>query len=73
MTRITLETIDGKYSIETPRDDLDIDGAIDCLIEPLLLAAGYHPDTVARAFSEETEYAITEKGKEELEHHGIIH
>jgi len=47
-TIMTLESEYGKISIEVPHRNMDIDTMWDELIRPLLLAAGYHPDTIDR-------------------------
>lgn len=50
MTKIELTTRYGKASIEVEEDDLNIDHLFEHLIEPLLLASGYHPNTIEGLF-----------------------
>ena len=45
-TRMTLTTRDGHYTITLMRGDLTIEALIEDVFEPLLLAAGYHPENV---------------------------
>ena len=46
MTKITLETQYGSATIAVNQDDMNISDLWEQVIEPLLLAAGYHPETV---------------------------
>lgn len=46
MTKITLETNYGIYSISLPQDDMDMGNLMDNLIVPLILSAGYAEDTI---------------------------
>lgn len=48
MTKATLETHDQTVSIAIQKDDLNIDDLWDLLLEPLLLGAGYHSETVQK-------------------------
>jgi len=50
MTKITLETQYGSYSIETVQDNLNIEQMRDDLLSPLLLAAGFHWRNVDELF-----------------------
>ena len=46
MTKLTLENIYGKYTIEVPDDNMAMQKVVDDLIIPVLLAAGFHPKTI---------------------------
>lgn len=46
MTKISLETEYGIVSIELPKGDLNIQDLWEQAIEPMLLGAGYHQDTI---------------------------
>jgi hypothetical protein len=46
MTKITLENRDGKYTVEVSDELVTISDVIDDLIRPVLLAAGFHNDTI---------------------------
>lgn len=48
MSKITLENENGVYSIQCCDEQLKIDDVFDYLIIPMLLAAGYHPETINR-------------------------
>ena len=52
-TKITLENEDGVYSVETFKADMTVSEVMDDLVRPVLLAAGYHPDSIARYFEGE--------------------
>lgn len=52
-TRLTLESSGGTISIEIPECGLTIGAVESLLLRPLLLAAGYQPDTVEGLFREE--------------------
>lgn len=41
MTKMTLETRDGTYSVDIPHDDMTIDDMMNIVVGPLLKAAGY--------------------------------
>jgi hypothetical protein len=53
MTSITLSTQYGNYTISLGTDDLDMEHMIVELVVPLLLAAGYQPDTIKEWIPEE--------------------
>ena len=54
VTKITLEEDTGRsVTIVCPRGDLDMSEMVDDLLKPLLLAWGFHPDTVAEALGDE--------------------
>jgi hypothetical protein len=46
MTRITLETSYGRFTVEVPDDGLDMGRMLRDLVKPVLLAAGYAEATV---------------------------
>ena len=46
MTSITLSTQYGNYTISLEQDEMCIDAVITDLINPLLLAAGYQPNSI---------------------------
>jgi len=50
-TKITLENENGEYSVAVNNVQMNIDGLIDDIIRPMLLAAGYHPGGVAKLYS----------------------
>jgi hypothetical protein len=52
VTRCTLETEDGVYSIEVPKYGLSMDDMVQDILKPLLLAAGYQPGTVEEYLGE---------------------
>ena len=41
----------GEYSVAVNDVQMNIDGLIDDIIRPMLLAAGYHPGDVAKLYS----------------------
>lgn len=47
MTSITLSTQDGNYTISLGKDDMNMEEVMGDLIRPLLLAAGYQPETIS--------------------------
>ena len=47
-TKLTLENEHGTYTVEIPRTELNLEHMFDDLVMPVLYAAGYHPDSVAR-------------------------
>jgi hypothetical protein len=51
--KITLESEYGKYEIEVPGNDLDVNDVVESLLKPVMLAAGYHPDNVNDVFYHE--------------------
>lgn len=53
MTRITLETCYGTYTIEVPDDDLTTSDIVGSLVEPVLKAAGYAEQAVHDALGYE--------------------
>ena len=56
--KITLENEYGVYSVETFKSTDGIDSMFENLIAPLLLAAGYHPETIRDQFEHEKEYGM---------------
>lgn len=52
MARIRLELSDSSAEIEVPACEDFIDEVIEQLIKPVLLGAGFAPETVALAFGE---------------------
>ena len=54
-TTLTLQNCDGTYTIEVPKEDLNIESVVDELIKPVLLAAGYHSKNVEEVFNGESE------------------
>ena len=53
VTKITLENENGTYSISIPHDMLNMAMLIESLLIPVLMAAGYGDETIARAFAEQ--------------------
>ena len=51
-TTMTLENEHGKYSVTVNEDHLNLDGVIQRLLEPLLLAASYSEKTISDYFKE---------------------
>jgi hypothetical protein len=47
MTKITFETQYGKYIVEVNKDDMHIESIMTELIIPVLIASGFHPDTIS--------------------------
>jgi hypothetical protein len=47
--KLVIETYGYKYSIETPKEDIDMEEMYD-LVQQLILAAGFHPDNVKEYF-----------------------
>lgn len=45
-TSLTLESSYGQYIVTVPRDDLLIGEIIDDLVRPILLASGYHEESI---------------------------
>ena len=50
MTRITLENEHGKYIVEIKKESITLESVMDDLIQPVLLAAGYHESTIENYF-----------------------
>lgn len=50
-TKLTLENEHGAFSVELSRDSMPLPDAIEYLIEPLLIAAGYDAESVREALS----------------------
>ena len=53
MTRISLETCYGASTIEVFKDDMTIEEVMQELVAPVLLASGYHPNSVHDYIEEE--------------------
>jgi len=53
-TTITVDTHYGYVSIGVEERDMDMDSLVNSLFRPLVLAMGYHPDTVNEYFGEPT-------------------
>ena len=51
MTTIILSNENGDYMISNNATCMSIDHVRDCLLEPLLLAAGYHPSNINDLFN----------------------
>ena len=47
MTSITLSTQYGTYTISIGKEDMNMEDVMGELIRPLLLAAGYHSETIS--------------------------
>lgn len=45
-TNMSFENSYGHYAVSLPKDDLPLDEIIDSLVRPLLLAAGYHEESI---------------------------
>lgn len=54
-TKLTLETKYGRVTVESVRDDMNLVDFIEFIVEPLLLGAGYHPDSVKEVLHDEAE------------------
>lgn len=52
-TKITLETSEGVYTASTFSDGMVIYDLVNELVRAVLLASGYHPDSVDRAIGEQ--------------------
>lgn len=52
MTSITITTQHNSATITVPDDGLTCDALVEELVQPALLAIGYHPETVTRALSD---------------------
>ncbi len=50
-TKITLENEHGSFSVELSRDSMSLSDAVEYLVEPLLIAAGYDAESVREALS----------------------
>ena len=46
MTKLTLETEESTILIMVPQKSISIDAAMQDLIKPILLAAGYQPENI---------------------------
>jgi len=46
MTKITLETINGYFTVELSEDVVFLDDVMQDLVKPILLAAGYQPENI---------------------------
>jgi hypothetical protein len=57
-TKIQFTNCYGTYSIEMNDTDMDIDDVVINLVKPLLLAVGYHPNSVADALGEDNDEDI---------------
>ena len=53
--RIEAKLYDFTYTIETSYDDLDLEAVRDDMLIPLLLALGFHPDSVNDLFFDDSE------------------
>lgn len=49
-TTITLKNEHGEYSVTVPGVELDMERVVEGLVKPLLLAAGYHYETLEEFF-----------------------
>lgn len=47
-TKITLENVYGKYTVEIPDKDLTVASMFDYLIIPVLLASGYAEESIEK-------------------------
>lgn len=54
LTRMTFETLGSKFVIEHAEDCMNIWELTETTIRPLLLAAGFHPNTIAEVLGEPT-------------------
>lgn len=52
-TKLTLENEYGTYTIEVPKTDMTVIKMFEDMVEPLLLAAGYQPGSIARYLGDE--------------------
>jgi hypothetical protein len=46
--KITLTDTNGTYTIEIDKEFVHMEEYIELLIKPVLLAAGFHPDTIKK-------------------------
>ncbi len=53
MTKLTLENEYGIYSVENRKDDPDLAAVIEFLVIPVLLAAGYHQNSIDEALGDD--------------------
>ena len=54
MTKVTLETETGTYTIETEGDGYTVYDMYETFFNPIMLAATYHPDSVNDYFVEKS-------------------
>lgn len=55
MTRVTLENIDGLYIIESPLDGMTVEEMYETFLNPIMLAATYHPSSINEYFLSKAE------------------
>ena len=53
ITEMTLKNENGEYSVKVDEYSMTLADMYEYVIKPLLLAAGYHPNTIDAVFGEE--------------------
>ena len=55
-TKMIYECWHGKYSVEVPGQEMTLEDLMTTVVEPLLLAAGYHQKTIDSYWGRGTNY-----------------